>query len=239
MCAGSGAFAEYAVADYGRTMRLPEGLSFEQGATLPVALCTMHDAIITNGRLSPGGSVLIQGASSGVGIMGLQIAKLKGAKVVIGTSTNPERRGRLKEFGADLALDSRDSKWPDKVIEATGGGVDVIIDMISAGVANQNLQAAKVLGRIVNIGRLGGFSGDFDFDTHSRKRIHYIGASFRTRTIEEMREITRLAVADLWDAVVAGKLRVPLDRTFALGDIASAVAHANANAHFGKVVLTV
>ena len=81
-------------------------MSYEQAATLPVALQTMHDALVTAGRLKAGESVLIQGASSGVGLMGLQIAKLKGARLVIGTSTNAERRARLKEFGADLAIDT-------------------------------------------------------------------------------------------------------------------------------------
>ena len=80
--------------------------------------------------------MLIQGASSGVGLMGLQIAKHKGARLVIGSSTNEARRKRLREFGADLAVDSRDSTLARAVLEATGGkGVDLIVDMISGGVA--------------------------------------------------------------------------------------------------------
>jgi NADPH:quinone reductase len=81
--------------------------------------------------------------------MGLQIGKLMGASVVMGTSTNPERRARLAEFGCDLALDSRDPGWPDQVKQATGGkGVDLIVDQVSASVANQNLDAAKVLAHV-------------------------------------------------------------------------------------------
>ena len=239
MGAGQGAFAEFAVTDYGRTNRLPDGMSFETAACLPVGLNTMHDAIATNGRLRPGEAVLIQGASTGVGILGLQIAKMKGARLVIGTSTRDDKRRRLKEFGADLVLDSRDPSWADQVVAATGGGVELIVDMLSGFVANQNLHAARVLGRIINIGRLGGMTNEFDFDTHSRKRIHYIGASFRTRSIEEIREIGRLMRADLWDAVLAGKLRIPIDRTFPLAAITDAVAHARSNEHFGKIVLTV
>jgi NADPH2:quinone reductase len=65
--------------------------------------------------------------------MGMQIAKLLGASLVIGTSTNPERRARLGEFGCDLALDSSDPTWPDEVKKATGGkGVDLIVDLVSA-----------------------------------------------------------------------------------------------------------
>src|SRR5919202_1853429 len=103
MCSGSGGYAEYAVTDWGRVFRIPSGLRDEEATTLPIALQTMHDALVTNGRLKPGESVLIQGASSGVGLMALQIAKLKGARVVIGTSTNAERRARLAAFGADVA----------------------------------------------------------------------------------------------------------------------------------------
>ncbi len=80
VCSGSGGYAEYAVSDYGRTVPLPAGFSFEQAAVLPVALHTLHNALITQGRLKAGESVLIQGASSGVGLMGLQIAKMKGAR---------------------------------------------------------------------------------------------------------------------------------------------------------------
>ncbi|MBN8909996.1 MAG: zinc-binding dehydrogenase, partial [Rhodospirillales bacterium] len=161
MCSGSAGFAEKAVADAGRTYPVPAGMSFEQAAAYPVALQTMHDAIVTNGAFKPGYAVLIQGASSGVGIAGMQIAKALGARLVIGTSTNADRRAKLKEYGADLALDSRDPNWVTETVKATGEGVDIIVDMISGYVANQNLEATRVLGRIVSIGRLGGMSGNF------------------------------------------------------------------------------
>ena len=239
MCSGAGGYAEYAVADWGRTAKLPaNNMTFEQAATLPVALQTMHDAVVTNGRLKAGEAVLIQGASSGVGIMGLQIARHMGAKLVIGTSTNPGRRARLKEFGADLALDSGDPGWVDAVLKATDGrGVDLIVDQVSASVANQNLKATAVRGRIVNVGRLGGFKGEFDFDLHALRRIDYIGVTFRTRSVEEVREINRRMRADLWRTLEAGKLSIPIDRTFPLDEAAAAQAHMRANAHFGKVVL--
>ena len=74
-------------------------------------------------------------------------------------------------------------KWPDKVKEATGGkGVDLIVDQVSGGVMNQNMEAAAILGRIVNVGRLGGMKGEFNFDLHALKRIDYIGVTFRTRS---------------------------------------------------------
>jgi NADPH:quinone reductase len=142
MCSARHAIAEYAVTDAGRATKIPAGMSFEEATTLPVALQTMHDALVTNGRLKKGESVLVQGASSGVGLMALKIAKLMGADLVVGTSTNEARRARLKEFGADLALDSRSPDWVEAARKATGGkGVDLIIDQISGYVANANMRA--------------------------------------------------------------------------------------------------
>ena len=241
MCSGNGGYAEYAVADSGRSSAIPaNNMTYEQAATLPIGLQTMHDAIATQGRMQHGDAVMIQGASAGVGLIGMQIAKLKGARLVIGTSTNAARRARLKECGCDLAIDSSDASWPDQVLEATGGkGVDVLVDLVSAGVANGNMRATRILGHIVNIGRLGGFKGEFDFDLHALRRIQYIGATFRTRSPAEVQEIVRRMRADLWSAVEAGKISVPIDRTFPLEEAVAAQAHMRANKHFGKIVLTV
>ncbi len=163
-----------------------------------------------------------------------------GASLVIGTSTNADRRARLHEFGCDLALDSADPSWADQVKNATGGkGVDLIVDLVSAPVANQNLEAASILGRIVNVGRLGGTKGEFDFDKHALKRIDYIGVTFRTRSAEEVREINRRMRADLWPAIEAGKLSLPIHKTYKLADIGEALALMRANRHFGKVVISV
>jgi NADPH:quinone reductase len=238
-CSGAGAWADYAVTDWGRVNPLPGAQDFVVATTLPIALQTMHNAVVTNGRLKPGESVLIQGASSGVGLMAIQIAKAKGARLVIGTSTNESRRARLKEFGADLALDPKAPGWADEAFRAAGKGVDLIVDQVSGGVMNDNMKACAILGRIVNVGRLGGTSGDFDFNLHALKRIDYIGVTFRTRSIEEVREINRLMRADLWPLVEAGKLRLPVDRTFPLAEVAAALDYMRANRHFGKIVLTV
>ena len=239
MCSGNGGYAEYAVADWGRTAPLPDSnMSWAQAATLPVALQTMHDAIMTNGALKPGQTILIQGASSGVGLMGMQIAKAMGASQVFGSSTNAGRRAKLAEFGCDLAIDTSDADWPDQVLAATEGrGVDVIIDQVSASVANANMRACAILGRIVNVGRLGGSKGEFDFDLHALRRIAYIGVTFRTRSVAEVREINRRMRADLWPAVEAGKLALPIDRVFPLAEAVEALAHMRNNQHFGKIVL--
>ena len=200
----------------------------------------MHNAVVTAGRLQAGESVLIQGASSGVGLMGMQIAKAMGASFVVGSSTNPDRRARLGEYGCDLAVDSRDENWVQQVLDATdGAGVDLIVDQVSGYTASQNLAATKILGRIVNVGRLGGFTGEFNFDLHAMRRIDYIGVSFRTRSIEEVRVIVKAMKADLWDAVEAGTLSLPIDSEYSLDDAVAAVEHMRANRHFGKIVLNV
>jgi NADPH:quinone reductase-like Zn-dependent oxidoreductase len=239
MGSAPGSYAEYALADAGRIARVPaNNMTYEQASCLPVALQTLHNAIVTAGRFKRGESLLIQGASSGVGLMGLQIGKFLGASIVMGTSTNAGRRAKLKDFGCDLALDSSDPKWPEEVKKATGGaGVDLVVDMVSGPTVNGSLEALKILGRLVNVGRLGGQKGEFNFDLHAMKRIDYIGVTNRTRTPAELNDVTRRMREDLWPAVEAGKLSLPIDKTFPLEKVVDALAMMKANQHFGKIVL--
>ena len=240
MCTGNGAYAEYAVTLSARAWKVPgNNMSLEQAATLPVSLQTMHNAIVTAGRMERDDAVLIQGASSGVGILGMQIAKYMGARLVIGTSTHDGRRAKLTEYGADIALDSKSPDWADKVLEATDGkGVDLIVDQVSGGVMNNNLRATRILGRIVNVGRLGGFTGELDFDLHAARRIDYIGVTFRTRSEEEVAEIIRLMKDDLWGAVETGTFTIPIDKEFPLDAAMEAHQYMKGNQHFGKILLT-
>src|SRR5262249_60319640 len=118
-------------------------------------------------------------------------------------------RGR-KESGADPAVDPRIRAWPEGVLAATAGnGVDLVVDMLSGPVVVQTMKATAIRGRIVNVGRLAGTKAEYDFDLHALRRIDYIGVTFRTRSLEEVREISRRMRADLWDAVAAGKLTLP------------------------------
>jgi NADPH2:quinone reductase len=238
MCHATGSHAELAVCDYRRALKIPDGMSYEQAATLPVALNTLHNALVTAGRMKPGDNVLVQGASSGVGLVGLQMAKILGAKTVIGTSTNAARRARLTEFGADVALNTADADWPDQVLKATDGkGLDLTVDMLSGPTVNQTMRCTAVKGRIINIGRLAGMTAEFDFDLHARKRIDYIGVTFRTRSIAEVHDILIKMRDDLWGDVAAGRIQIPIDKTFPLAQAAEAHAYVRANNHFGKVLL--
>ncbi|WP_431284373.1 quinone oxidoreductase family protein [Humitalea sp. 24SJ18S-53] len=239
MCSGTGGYAEYALADMGRALPVPDtNMSWEQASTLTVALSTMHDALVTNGRLVAGEAVMILGASSGVGLVALQIARHLGAGTIIGTSTDAKRRARLGEFGADVTVDTSVAGWEQQVLAATDGrGVSVVVDQISGPTINAAMAATAITGRIVNVGRLGGSRGAFDFDLHANRRIAYIGVTHRTRSVADIREEMRVMRRDLWDAVQAGRFALPIDRVYPLAEVPAALAHMKANQHFGKIVL--
>jgi NADPH2:quinone reductase len=241
MCTGAGAYAEYAVTDGGRACKKPEAsLPYEEATVLTLALQAMHDALVTHGQLKRGDDVLIHGASSGVGLMGLQIARLLGAGKVIGTSTHAARRARLAEFGADLALDPSQPGWHEHILEATGRkGVEVIVDQVTGKQFAQTMQTAATGGRIVNLGRLGGAGGEFDFQLHALRRLTYIGVTFRTRSVEEIRVLNTRMLADLGETIADRRLRLPIDSRYPLADAGAALARMSANQHFGKIVITV
>ncbi|MEP4380442.1 MAG: zinc-binding dehydrogenase [Alphaproteobacteria bacterium] len=238
---GAAGWAEYAVSNWQRALPVPSsGIELIEVAGLASGLCVMHDAIVTNGHFEAGQSMLVQGASSGVGIIAMQIGKFLGASMVIGTSTNAGRRGRLSDVGADMAFDSRDESWVDQVLEATDGqGVDLIIDQVSGYTANQNMAATRVHGRIINVGRLGGEKAEFDFNRHAERRLTYIGTTGRTRSLDEHIEVVRLAREGLWDALANGAFRMPIDSTFRLAEAGSALERMAANQHFGRIMLTI
>ena len=239
MCSGSSAWAEYAVADYGRVIKIPDNnMDFVRASTLPIALATMHNAIVTIGNFTKGQTILIQGASSGVGLMGLQIAKNLGAKLVIGTSTKQEKFAKLQHIGADLVVNSKDKDWVDQVLQATNEeGVDLIIDQLSGYTINKNMEASKIKGKIVNVGRLAGGNTEFDCDLHALRRINYQGVTFRTRSISEIREVYSKMWTDCSNLVSLGKLSLPIDKIFEFNDVADALNCMRDNQHFGKLIL--
>ena len=239
MCRGGSGWAEYAVANHKRAIKFnPEQISWEQAASIQGNLQTMHDAIVTNGKFISGQSVFIQGASSGVGIIGLQIAKALGASLVLGSSTNQNKLSKLSSYGADILIDTSKENWLDKVLDVTEGkGVDVLIDMLSGDFVNKNMEATKINGHFINIGRLAGMNGNFNYDLHAKRRLHYVGTTGRTRSVEENLDVARVANKDLWDHVVDGKIRHVIFKTFRLNEASDALNIMNENKHFGKLVL--
>ncbi|MDC3116844.1 zinc-binding dehydrogenase [Alphaproteobacteria bacterium] len=239
MCRGGSGWAEYAAANHKRAIKFnPEEISWEQAASIQGNLQTMHDAIVTNGKFISGQSVFIQGASSGVGIIGLQIAKALGASLVLGSSTNQNKLSKLSSYGADILIDTSKENWLDKVLNVTEGkGVDVLIDMLSGDFVNKNMEATKINGHLINIGRLAGMNGNFNYDLHAKRRLHYVGTTGRTRSIEENLKVAKVANNDLWKYVINGKIRHVIFKTFSLVDANSALNLMNENKHFGKLVL--
>ena len=239
MCSGTSAWAEYAITDWGRVIKIPDNnMDFDVACTLPIALATMHNAIITAGDFKKGQSILIQGASSGVGLMGLQIGKYKGAKIVIGSSTKIEKHNRLKEIGADVVVDSKNSEWVNQVLNHTDGeGVDLIIDQLSGYTVNQNMLATKIKGNIVNVGRLAGGITDFNCDLHALRRINYKGVTFRTRSLDEIRNVYSNMWNDFKNLILEGNFSLPIDKTFEFEDVEYALTCMRENKHFGKLIL--
>ena len=239
MCRGGSGWAEYAVANHKRAIKFnPEQISWEQAASIQGNLQTMHDAIVTNGKFISGQSVFIQGASSGVGIIGLQIAKALGASLVLGSSTNQNKLSKLSSYGADILIDTSKENWLDEVLDVTEGkGVDVLIDMLSGDFVNKNMEATKINGHLINIGRLAGMNGNFNYDLHAKRRLHYVGTTGRTRSVEENLDVARVANKDLWDHVIDGKIRHVIFKTFRLNEASDALNIMNENRHFCKLVL--
>jgi NADPH2:quinone reductase len=111
------------------------------------------------------------------------------------------------------------------------------VDQVSGPLVNGALQATRILGRIVNVGRLGGMRSEFNADLHALRRITYVGVTFRTRSAAEVAEINRAAAADLTGPLTDGRLSVPIDEVFPFERIGEAFEKMRANAHFGKIVV--
>lgn len=241
MAQGSG-YAELATVEALLAMPKPSALSWEEAGALPVGLLTMHDALVTNGRWRPGETVLVNAVTSGVGVLCAQLALHLGAPLVLGTSTSPTKWEALRAAaGLDderfVPVTPHDVAAQARVC-TDDRGIDVIIDNVGAAAIATSLEAAAILGRIVQVGRLGGKHGTLDLDELARKRVSLIGVTFRTRTTEERLTVKRAAWGDLAGAVAAGVLRPPVHATFPLEQAEAAQEALARNEHVGKLVLT-
>jgi NADPH2:quinone reductase len=239
MGTGPAAYAEYVATDYGRAVPIGQReVDWASAASATLGLQTMHDALVTRGRLQRGDAVLMQGAASVMGLIGMQIARSLGAGLVLGTSGHSGRRGQLKDFACDVAIDSSQTDWSRQVLEATNGqGANVVIDNVSGAAFNQCMAAAALEGRLVNVGRLGGATAPFDFNLHALRRLEYIGVTFRTRSVEQVRELNTLMLQDLRPMLAEGSLRVPVAHRFAFDEAPAALDALRRSEHFGKLVL--
>jgi NADPH:quinone reductase-like Zn-dependent oxidoreductase len=233
-------YAGYCCIDHRVVLPVPPGLSWPEAAAIPAAFMTAHDALTSNGELQPGETVLVQAASSGVGIAALQIARALGAGMVIGTSTSHAKLERLAALGLQHGIHSRECDFAQAVLEITGGhGADLIVENIGGPTLPGDVRCAAVKGRIVNVGRMGGGTGEIDLEEHSRKRIRLIGVTWRTRSVDEHAQVVRKAGEALLPLLASGAIRPVVDRAFPLEQAAAAQDYLQSGKHFGKVVLTI
>ncbi|MBO6638204.1 MAG: zinc-binding dehydrogenase [Roseitalea sp.] len=233
-------YAEQCVVDYRIVMRVPVNLTWEEAAATPVALMTAHDALITNGELQKGEVVFIEATTSSIGLAAAQIARHFGAGQVFGTSGSPEKLDRMAELGLTRAINYRDEDFV-KVIQAEtdGRGADVTLAQIGGETAGRLINAAAVKGRIINVGRLGKWTGEIDLNEHSAKRIKMIGVTFRTRDVHEHGAVAAATEKDLYPLLESGGFKCIVDRVFPLAEADAAQKYMKQNKHFGKIILSV
>jgi len=235
----SGSFAEQALIRHQVALVIPDGMSWEDAAAIPVSCMTAHDGIVTNGRVQRGDLVLIQGASSAAGIAAIQIAKRFGARTVIGTAGSRDKLAFLAErYGLDVGIDYRTESFAERVLAVTdGSGADVILDMVGASALAGHLASAAVKARWVQVGRMGGTRAEIDLDLLAKKRIQLIGVTFRTRSLDEMAAIAHAMARDLLPALARREIVSPIDRVMGLAEADRALAYMRDNTLLGKIVL--
>ena len=239
MAVSRGSHAEFANVDHRIAVKLPDGIDWQAAASLPAWFMTAHDALITQGKLRTGETVLIQGVTSGVGQAAAQLAKLSGAKTVIGVARSQDKLDQLTGTEVDHTFVMKDG-WSEAVREATGGqGVDLVIDMVGGGALTGNLHSLAICGRIVAVGRLGGASDTLDIGMLAFKRAQITGVTFRTRNMKEKAAIAQAFASDVLPLVVEGKLKPRIDRVVPLAEAGLAQELMRHNKHFGKVLLVI
>lgn len=236
----TGTYAEYCRIHNSLVIPVPQSMAWTDAAATAATFMTAHNALITNGEMAKGENVLIQAASSGVGIAAVQIARHLGAGLVMGTSTSPEKLERLAELGLQKGINGKTEDFAEAVLKATDGhGADVIIENIGGDTLPGDVTCAAVKCRIINVGRLGKWIGEINLDEHSKKQIKLIGVTFRTRTVEEHAAVARRAAEALLPGFESGALRPVVDRVFPLEEADAAQAYMKSGRHFGKIVLNV
>ena len=151
--ARSGGFAEYATADAGGAIPIPEGISFAEATTLPIQGLSAYALLKLAARPRPGETVLIQAAAGGVGLYLVQLSKLLGFERVVALASSEEKLELVRSLGADVAVNYAEPGWPERVREATGGrGVDVLLEMASREIAEASFPLVAPFGRIVVFG---------------------------------------------------------------------------------------
>ncbi|KQW79596.1 NAD(P)H-quinone oxidoreductase [Brevundimonas sp. Root1279] len=232
---GGGGYADLAVVDARHALPVPGGLDFVQAAALPETVCTVFANVFEAGTLKAGETLLIHGATSGIGVTAIQMAKAAGARV-IATSRGAEKTQAARALGADLSLDARSDDLESAIRDF--GGVDVVLDMVGADYAALNQAVLKPLGRWVVIATLSGALAQVDLARLMMKRIVLTGSTLRARPADEKARLIAAVEATAWPWVASGAVRPPVEATFPLAEAAAAHLRLEAGDHVGKIVLT-
>ena len=231
---GGGGYAEYAVVDARHALPIPEGLSFEEAAGLPETVFTVYANVFEHGRLKAGETLMIHGATSGIGVTAIQMAKAAGAKV-IGTGRGADKAKQALGLGADVAVDVTTEDFAE--VAKREGGVDVVLEMVGGDYVPKDLDALKMDGRIVFIAALAGAMLNIPIFAIMMKRAVLTGSTLRPRSADEKARLTAEIERVVWPWIAAGKIKPQIDATFPLEKAADAHAHLEAGAHVGKVIL--
>lgn len=221
-----GVLTELAVLEEDGVVKLPAGLSFEEGATLPCAGLTAWHALVEIGNIKAGDIVQTQG-SGGVSIFALQFARMFGARV-IATSSSAAKAERLKKMGAEAVIDYRATPdWDKETMKLTGGrGADITVEVGGAGTLPRSFLATRLGGRIVVIGLLSGMA-EVDPMPILRRNLRVQGLYVGNR---QMFEAMNRAIE------VAG-LKPVIDKVFPFAQARDAYRHLKSQTHFGKIVI--
>lgn len=222
-----GGYAELVKAPAASLLPLPDALSFEAGAALPMAMLTAWHALVAQADLRPGQTVLVHAAGSGVGSAAIQIARLCGARVIT-TVGSDDKVELARGLGAERVVNYRTEDFVEAVREWTGKrGVDVVVEHIGGETFERSVHALTRLGRLVTIGSHASHWGRLDLRHVYSKNLRVIGTNLGT--ILELRT--------LLDHVVEGRLRPVIDRTFPLREARAAVQYVADRKNRGKVLL--
>lgn len=231
---GGGGYAEYAAVDARHALPIPPGLDFTAAAALPETVFTVYANVFEHGALKSGETLLVHGATSGIGVAAIQMAKAAGARV-IATARSEDKAAQARQLGADVAIDTAHEDFGAAAKAA--GGVDVALDMVGAPYLAATLDALKTGGRIVYIAALGGGTLEVPVRQIMMKRAVLTGSTLRPRSADEKARLAAEVERVVWPWIASGKVRAIVDRTFALADAASAHAHLESGRHVGKIVL--
>ncbi|MBS1849088.1 MAG: zinc-binding alcohol dehydrogenase family protein [Actinobacteria bacterium] len=231
-----GSHAELRAVPEGFAWKIPEGLSTDDAATVPVPFGTAHDALFEFGRLTEGETVLVTAGSGGVGVAAIQLAKRAGARVLTTASTS-EKLARLIELGADDGIAYRDENIAVGVRRLTGGrGVDLVVENVGGATFTDALSSLAYRGRCVSVGEVGRGDATVAQLSMMRERNLTVVGYFMGMEMLVARRCHAM-VAGVLDAMAAGELRAVIDRRFALAEAAEAHAWIESGVTVGRVLL--